>query len=89
MAASESTPLLANKATQPTAIAGSTGLFSPFRRLILTSLLLSVAFVSTATPLLYQMKVMSRRVCDGDCTPREVDRATATNISLMVTLTTL
>ncbi|ORY86053.1 hypothetical protein BCR35DRAFT_302705 [Leucosporidium creatinivorum] len=92
MAASESTPLLANKATEPpAAIARSSGLFPPFRRLLLVSLLLSVAFVSTATPLLYQMKVMSERVCEEweACSARQASKLAAQNISLMVTLTTL
>ena len=90
----ESTPLLPAAEPQP-----SKAIISPFRRLLLTSLLLSISFVCTVTPLLYSFRVFT---CDeyyadhppdegaGDpCSRREIESATAKSISLMITLTTV
>ncbi|KAL8279700.1 hypothetical protein RQP46_008013 [Phenoliferia psychrophenolica] len=99
--ATESTPLLAGDASQsPVAAATSKQLISPFRKLLLTCLMLSIAFIYTATPLIYAFRTIS---CDnlyadgtlppyegdGDrCANHEVESKTASSISVMVTLTT-
>ncbi|GAA5896398.1 hypothetical protein JCM5296_002721 [Sporobolomyces johnsonii] len=98
--ASEATPLLAKPA--PAKPASSRGLFSPLSRLLLTTLLLSISFVLTATSLLYGFREMSceeyyrdgrhewRGGEDEDrCAVREVEGMTAREVSYMVTLTTI
>lgn len=56
---SETTPLLS--ATTPNTKSTSNSIFSPFRRLLLTTLVLSISFVLTATTLLYSFKIFA---CD-------------------------
>lgn len=104
--ATERDPLLGNESASeqggPEAKVQSTGVVSPFRRLVLCALLSWLAFVFTQTPLLYAIHELScedyYRAKANAPTALDVDRCSnhraieamsARAISLMITFTTI
>ncbi|GAA5905506.1 hypothetical protein JCM6882_004771 [Rhodosporidiobolus microsporus] len=83
--ASEQTPLLSKPVDTPTS---RPSFFSPYSRLLLTTLLLSTAFTLTASTLLYAFRTILEDVCNGECSEEELEARTAREIAFMVSLTT-
>ncbi|KAJ7026359.1 hypothetical protein C8F04DRAFT_1045633 [Mycena alexandri] len=98
MIATEATPLL-TKGGVPDHLRRK-GFFSPYRRVLLATFLLSTTFAFTATPLFYAYRIFNCQEYydnpghppyegDGDaCAIRAIDSGTAKDIAVMITLTT-
>ncbi|KAJ7458488.1 hypothetical protein FB451DRAFT_1097610, partial [Mycena latifolia] len=97
MTATEATPLLA---PAPNAHLKRKGFFSPYRRVLLTTFLLSTTFAFTATPLFYAYRIFNCQEYYEDpahppyegtsdaCALPAIETGTAKDITVMVTLTT-
>ncbi|KAJ6576271.1 hypothetical protein B0H10DRAFT_2103178 [Mycena sp. CBHHK59/15] len=95
MTATEATPLLA-----PAERLKRKGFFSPYRRVLLATFLLSTTFAFTATPLFYAYRIFNCQEYYEDpahppyegtgdaCALTAIDTGTAKDITVMVTLTT-
>ncbi|KAJ7731771.1 hypothetical protein B0H16DRAFT_200045 [Mycena metata] len=98
MTATEATPLLAKGGIHEHL--RRKGFFSPYRRVLLATFLLSTTFAFTATPLYYAYRIFNCQEYyddpahppyegDGDaCAIRAIESGTAKDIALMITLTT-
>ncbi|KAJ6546033.1 hypothetical protein DFH09DRAFT_989914 [Mycena vulgaris] len=98
MTATEATPLLTKAAGNEHL--KSKGFFSPYRRVLLATFLLSTTFAFTATPLLYAYRIFNCQEYYEDpshppyegtgdaCALPAIDTGTAKDITVMVTLTT-
>ncbi|KAJ6451120.1 hypothetical protein C8R47DRAFT_1329767 [Mycena vitilis] len=99
MTANERTPLLSTVAEQPRNLRRK-GLFSPYRRILLATFLLSTTFAFTATPLYYAYRIFDCQEYYADpahppyegkgdaCAVKAIESHTAKDIAVMITLTT-
>ncbi|KAJ6488905.1 hypothetical protein C8R45DRAFT_993143 [Mycena sanguinolenta] len=100
MPATEDTPLLPNLKPSGNDHFKRKGLFSTYRRILLATFLLSTTFAFTATPLYYAYRIFNCQEYYDDpthppyqgsgdaCSVPAIESRTATDIAVMITLTT-